>query len=196
MVELVSELMNRTSLLPAGCGCAALLYCGNSIQTFGKPGSFRAKIVSKFINNFIFMKRLLVFLIASLILASGYSQQNQTFSRPSMIYLSGFKWQQGQTKLSSKELQKEISKTPAAIPYFKKGKTNTFLSSVFFAGSMLFTIAAIGSSHDYYYTVNHRRISYNVLAGLSFIASALTLKFALKNKGKAVHLRNLALLEL
>lgn len=139
------------------------------------------------------MKQTLIFLISFLFFADSYSQQ---FSAKSdLIYLNGFSWKQGDKKLSSTNLRKEISKTPAAILYFKKGKTNSFLSEVFFAGSMLFTIAAIGSSHNFYYPNNHRIIAYNVLAGSSFIISAITFKFALKNIGRAVHLRNLDLLK-
>ena len=110
----------------------------------------------------------------------------------SLIYLHGFNWKIADTKLSSSQLKAEISKTPEALPSLKKGRTNAKLSMVFFTGAALFSLASIlNSDNNHYYTRTGRKFSYNVLAASSFIAGIITLKYSLRNKGKAVHLRNL-----
>ncbi len=140
------------------------------------------------------MKKFLFLLILFLFFTNSYSQQ---FSGDTsgLIYLNGFKWKQGDKKLSSGELRTEIYKTAAAIPYYKKGRTNAILTNVFMTGAALFTIAAL-TNHDPYLNFSYRpRVSFNILAAASFTGSIVTMRFSLKNKGKAVHLRNLDLLE-
>lgn len=142
------------------------------------------------------MKELLFLLIAFLFFTSSYSQQfSDDTSR--LIYLNGFKWKQGSKKLSSGQFRKEIYKTPAAIPFHKKGRKNAVLTNIFLTGAGLFTISAL-TNDDPYLNFSPRpgpRFSFNILAATSFTASIITMRFALKNKGKAVHLGNLDLLE-
>lgn len=138
------------------------------------------------------MKPLLILLSSFCVFVTSYSQ---SYSAQNLIYLNGFKFKQGDKNLSGSDLKKEISKTHDAIPYLKKGRTNSALSIVFFAGGVLFTVGAINNARPYYYINNQKRISFNILAVSSFVASGITLRFALKNKGKAVHLRNLDILK-
>jgi hypothetical protein len=125
----------------------------------------------------------------------GHSQLDTSRAAATLLHLDGFHWKQGDTKLSSKALEREISHSAAAIPYYKKGKLNSRLSCFFLAAAGVCSLGAATSSDGSYITNNGRKISFNLLTATSFIASALTLKYALKNKGRAVHLRNLMLLK-
>ncbi len=137
-------------------------------------------------------KNLLIFLfsIFGFLCANG-----QQLSADSLIYLNGFNWKMGEKKMSPSDFRRDISKHPVAMPYLKKGNKNAVLSKVFFAGAALFSLASILNSDDpYYYTGGRRQLSYNLLAVSSFVAGAITFKYSLKNKGKAVHLRNMEIL--
>jgi len=143
------------------------------------------------------MKQILILLIAFSIYVNCFSQHSDSISKPDLIYLNGFGWKKGDKKLKPSTLRMEIFKTTDAIPYFKKGKTKTFLSYVFFIGGSALVFVAVNSC-DYNFYNSNKNSQRNALASAalaSLIAGGIMLHFSLKDIGKAVHLRNLDILK-
>lgn len=121
----------------------------------------------------------------------GNAQQIQNPSSIDLIALNGFSFKKGDSVLTRKEFGKEIYQSPEAIRYLKKARLNEGFTVVFAIGSVL---SLLHSDIDYRREDQTRRRILNVSGVLLLGTSVLTMKYYLRNMGKAVDVRNKDLL--
>lgn len=90
------------------------------------------------------MKRIIVILIL-LFSIKNYAQDSAN-KNTNHIYKTGKRWSMNGDKLSNKELKTELYKIPAAIPVYKKARTNEIIGYSFAVPMLVFTLLAKQSS--------------------------------------------------
>lgn len=138
------------------------------------------------------MKKIILFLF----MVTGNMINAQQPDNPlatDLIAFNGFSFKKGDSVLTRGAFGKEVYQSTGAIKFLKKGRLNEGLTLLFALGGIL---SLVHTDLDYIYTRKEqtRRQIFN-LSGLVLMGtSAFTMKYYLRNMGKAVNTRNQDLL--
>jgi hypothetical protein len=119
---------------------------------------------------------------------NAYSQDS-TNKNTGIIYKKWPSWRMDGHKLNGKKLKAELYKVPAAIPYYKKSKTNVILAYSF-SGAGLATILISSITRGVPpYNPNNQKTIKSIGTGLSIIG-AITAIIYVSNLEKAIRIHN------